>query len=165
MCLPNFDGASIFGSLLDALKGGGWKLGPRALRLGQQRYAHFGPILQTTWEEPDYSLELFDFMPWPQNNRKRADEGRRVVIRRLRCTRGWAPCHMVLRPRDNFATCRKPTAYNENAALLEGIPALGFGRQNRWRLRRTESRANLFSMPATRWFASSAPERIRRIGR
>ena len=37
MCLPNYDGAPVFGALLDAAKGGFWRIGPRARRFGRQR--------------------------------------------------------------------------------------------------------------------------------
>ncbi len=38
LCVPDYDGAVVFGALLDAQKGGYWRFGPAALRLGDQRY-------------------------------------------------------------------------------------------------------------------------------
>lgn len=99
MCLPNYDGQIIFGGLLDAAKGGGWKLGPNKRQFGHQQYRSCAPVLQTTWDDKDCALELLDFMPAPQNRRAASDYTRRVVIRRLRCSRGTARCRLSLRLR------------------------------------------------------------------
>lgn len=96
LCLPNYDGQIIFGALLDAARGGGWKLGPNERRFGCQRYRSGAPILQTIWDNKNYSLELLDFMPNPQDRRATSDAARRVVVRRLRCNRGTALCRLSL---------------------------------------------------------------------
>lgn len=101
MCLPNYDGQIIFGGLLDAATGGGWKLGPNKRLFGHQQYRSCAPILQTTWDDKDCTLELLDFMPNPQNRRAASDNTRRIVIRRLRCSRGTAFCRLSLRLRVN----------------------------------------------------------------
>ena len=126
MGLPNYDGPPVFGSLLDSAKGGSWKLGPKARRFGRQSYASGGPILQTIWNEADYSLELLDFMPWPQDCRTKPDEDRRVVVRRLRCSRGVAPCRMELRPRPNFERALRIVDNALHNAVFDGPLALGF---------------------------------------
>ena len=126
MCLPNYDGAAVFGSVLDTTKGGLWKLGPNGRRFGRQRYASSGPILQTTWNNTDASLELLDFMPLPQDKRKSADDERRVVIRRLRCTRGLAVCRMVLQPRGNFERPLRAARHTKQSAVFDGPAAFGF---------------------------------------
>ena len=126
LCLPNYDGLTAFGGLLDATVGGGWKLGPKARRFGQQRYVSNGPILQTIWTNSDGSLELLDFMPLPQGDRNPADENRRVVVRRLRCTRGTVACRMVLQPRDNFARALKLHSHTGRIAVFDAPTSLGF---------------------------------------
>ena len=137
MCLPNYDGAAVFGSVLDTTKGGLWKLGPNGRRFGRQRYASSGPILQTTWNNTDASLELLDFMPLPQDKRKSADDGRRVVIRRLRCTRGQAACRMVLQPRGNFERPLRAARHTKQSAVFDGPAAFGF-----WSSKPTEPAAD-----------------------
>ena len=126
MCLPNYDGPPVFGALLDTSRGGGWKLGPKTRRFGRQRYAASGPILQTTWHDTDGALELLDFMPLPQDNRKPADEGRRVLLRRLRCTHGLIRCQMALEPRGNFARALKATSRTKHSAVFDGPAGLVF---------------------------------------
>jgi GH15 family glucan-1,4-alpha-glucosidase len=126
MCLPNYDGPTVFGALLDTTKGGGWKLGPKARRFGRQRYPSSGPILQTTWHDSSGSLELLDFMPLPQDNRKTADDGRRILARRMRCTRGLVHCRMVLQPRGDFEQPLEAARHTEHSAVFRGAAPLGF---------------------------------------
>lgn len=101
-CLPNYDGPPLFGCLLDARKGGHWRLGPKALRFGRQHYLEGSAVLVTRWEEEGAILELTDAMPWPENDRPPGYENRRVLVRRLRCLTGKAGCAMRLAPRRDF---------------------------------------------------------------
>src|ERR1700728_2796920 len=127
MCLPNYDGPAVFGALLDATTGGGWRLGPEGCSFGRQRYTSSGgPMLQTSWNDPDGSHRLLDFMPFPKTDRKSADESRRVVVRRLRCTRGLVACRMVLQPRADFGRPLKVGRHTKQSAVFDGPLALGF---------------------------------------
>lgn len=126
MGLPNYDGSTIFGALLDAANGGYWKIGPRARRFGRQCYPFSGPILQTSWVETDGSLDLLDFMPWAEDRRNPTDAARRVVIRRLRCTRGRAVCRTVLQPRNRFASSLRVTRITRHKAVFDAPQPLCF---------------------------------------
>ncbi len=125
MCLPNYDGQCIFAGLLDAANGGNWKLGARGRRFGRQQYLSCGPLLRTTWESRDYSLDLLDFMPWPQDRRESSDTTRRVVMRRLQCRRGTAPCHLVLQPRESFRVLKADRS-SHDSVVFNGRYALSF---------------------------------------
>ena len=108
LCLPDYDGISVFGSLLDAERGGYWRLGPTATgqdggAAGHQCYVDDNNVLVTTWQSTDGELELTDAMLAPNAWRPSGDEGRRTLLRRLRCKRGSATCIMELMPRDDFA--------------------------------------------------------------
>ena len=48
-CLPAFDGDIVFGALLDAGRGGCWRLGPRDGQLGAQEYVGKSGALRTRW--------------------------------------------------------------------------------------------------------------------
>ena len=88
LCLPDFDGVSVFGGLLDALSGGFWRLGP-ALRLqGRQTYIEDTMLLETRWEVGTGELVLSDAMLWPETARPPEQAEVRTVVRRLRCSRG-----------------------------------------------------------------------------
>jgi hypothetical protein len=102
MCLPNFDGDVVFGALLDADRGGYWKIGPQSPMSGMQEYIDGTAVVQTSWETEDWQLELIDAMLWPDRGESDPRAERRVVLRRLRCLRGEAPCVMELAPRHMF---------------------------------------------------------------
>ena len=104
LCLPNYADFPVFGALLDADRGGAWRLGPSRAAVGRQTYRDRSAMLVTTWDLDAGTLELTDGMAWPWDNRGEADGGgdARVLIRRLRCVRGEADCALVLRPRRNF---------------------------------------------------------------
>ena len=102
LCLPDYDGESLFAALLDAKEGRFWRFGPRIASLGQQRYLGERAALVTTWTTPSSRLELTDIMAWPQDKRPDALQESRVVLRRLRCVRGECECRLSLYPRANF---------------------------------------------------------------
>lgn len=102
MCLPDYDGAPVFGALLDAEHGGFWRLGPTVPITGTQSYSRHTPAVVTTWATETGELELWDVMLWPEEQRQRDRETRRVLVRRLRCTSGKMACAMHIRPRRDF---------------------------------------------------------------
>ncbi|HEV7268008.1 MAG TPA: glycoside hydrolase family 15 protein [Falsiroseomonas sp.] len=106
LCLPDYDGEPVLGSLLDRHQGGFFRLGPTADGFGTQRYRNGTCTLLTRWEAPEGVLELEDTMVWPGRERRPADASRRVLLRRLRCIRGSMRCRLDLRIRPDF----KPSA-------------------------------------------------------
>ena len=101
LCLPDYDGTVVFGALLDARKGGFWRLGPEDLRYGRQSYEEGSPIVVTRWKTDSYELQLSDAMAVPRDHRQGGDD-ERVVLRRLQCMRGSAPCVSAFHPSSNF---------------------------------------------------------------
>ena len=63
-CLPELDSPSVFAALLDAEKGGRWRIGPASDRLGTQRYLERTNVLETTFVEPAGTAGVIDFMPY-----------------------------------------------------------------------------------------------------
>lgn len=103
LCLPDYDGDTICAALLDEDRGGFWKLGPEELCLGHQSYIEDTVSLVTVWEDGDARLELTDSMAWPETERPAERKDLRVIVRRLRCTRGKMRCLFHFRPRCKFA--------------------------------------------------------------
>ena len=68
MCLPNYDGGPLFAALLDAERGGYWRVGPAGRVLGRQTYLEDTACLVTIWQHRGGVLELTDFMPDPQDD-------------------------------------------------------------------------------------------------
>ena len=101
LCLPDYDGTVVFGGLLDAWKGGFWRLGPEDLRYGRQSYEEGSPIVLTRWKADAYELHLSDAMALPHDVRDRRD-AERIVLRRLQCMRGSVRCVSTFRPSSDF---------------------------------------------------------------
>ncbi|MBV8505705.1 MAG: glycoside hydrolase family 15 protein [Alphaproteobacteria bacterium] len=103
LCLPNYDGIAVFGNLLDAERGGYWRLGPASGAAGDQCYVDDNNVLVTTWQSADGELELTDAMLSPDTSRPSGEERRRTLLRRLCCKRGSITCTMELTPCGDFA--------------------------------------------------------------
>jgi GH15 family glucan-1,4-alpha-glucosidase len=84
-CTPNFDGAPIFGALLDPNCGGFCHFGPRGAREGRQRYDGNTATLITAWTD-NQSLELSDVMAWPDDERPEEFRDQRAIIRHMKAT-------------------------------------------------------------------------------
>lgn len=124
-CLPNFDGGTVFGALLHIAKGGFWRLGPTAPRLGEQNYLPGTAAVTTRWREDGSTLELTDLMLWPENSRPPELEQRRVILRRLRCVEGGTRCVMALEARFDFGATATPAAVPGGFELAAGPQRLG----------------------------------------
>ena len=115
--LPDYDGNVIFGSLLDAQKGGYWHLGPRTRHLGTQSYVEDTTSLVTAWDLHEGRLELTDCMAWPADNRPAGREKQRAVLRRLRCVKGQVHASLQLSIACDFKHI-EPTNLTENTVSL-----------------------------------------------
>ncbi len=102
LCLPDFDGQMLFGALLDADKGGHWRIGPCAPAQGIQVYLRDTMLLQTRWSVPQGELLLTDTMLAPETERLHSPEEARTVLRRLQCVKGTVAVHFALQPGFNL---------------------------------------------------------------
>jgi len=62
-CMPRFDSAPIFASLLDDSEGGKFTIGPTAQMAGVQRYLPNTNVLETRFEAKDGTFRILDFAP------------------------------------------------------------------------------------------------------
>ena len=102
LCLPDYDDDIVFGALVDADRGGYWRMGPTLGLLGGQRYHAGSCVLVTSWLTQAFHLELTDAMGWPENQRPDEARDAHCVIRRLRCVRGEVRCTFDFHPRLMF---------------------------------------------------------------
>ena len=63
LCFPRFDSAACFAALLGDPDNGRWLLAPVAGGTTSRRYVGDTLILETTWENEDGAVRIFDFMP------------------------------------------------------------------------------------------------------
>jgi GH15 family glucan-1,4-alpha-glucosidase len=63
-CLPRLDSASVFGAILDAKRGGRFRVAPAGRpRAGEQAYVEGSNVLRTWWDTGGARLTVTDFMP------------------------------------------------------------------------------------------------------
>ena len=102
-CCPRFDSPSVFASLLDADRGGHFRLAPdRDDYVSKQLYLPDSAILITRFMTPDGVGEVHDFMPVTG----RVATSRHRLVRQLRVVRGTMRFAMDLQPRFDYG--RKP---------------------------------------------------------
>ena len=98
LCLPDFDSASVFGSILDEKKGGYFGIEVAGNCEITQRYINNTNIVETTFSSDSGSFQVLDFMP-------RYKEGAGVyncppeVIRYLRPVSGTPRIRIIYNPR------------------------------------------------------------------
>ncbi|WUH89420.1 glycoside hydrolase family 15 protein [Streptomyces sp. NBC_00433] len=119
-CAPRFDSPSIFGSLLDAHKGGHWTISPMCEQAsGQQFYFPDTNILITRMLTEDGIVEIQDFMPLV---REHDQDHRQRLVRRVVGVRGQLRMQVRIAPRLDYG--RAP---HQTDALPSGIRFRGDG--------------------------------------
>jgi len=102
-CCPRFDSPSVFASLLDADKGGFYRIAPdRDDYVSRQLYLPDTAILVTRFMTPDGVGEVHDFMPVTGST----PTDRHRLVRNIRVVRGVMRFAIEIQPRFDYA--RKP---------------------------------------------------------
>jgi GH15 family glucan-1,4-alpha-glucosidase len=98
-CCPRFDSPSVFGSLLDAERGGFFKIAPdRDDYVSRQLYLPDTAILITRFMTPDGVGEVHDFMPVAGGT----VTGRHRLVRHIRVVRGVMRFAIEIQPRFDY---------------------------------------------------------------
>ncbi|MYS24077.1 Glucoamylase (glucan-1,4-alpha-glucosidase), GH15 family [Streptomyces sp. DvalAA-14] len=107
-CAPRFDSPSVFGSLLDARKGGHWTISPDCRDASRQQfYFPETNILITRMLTDDGIVEIQDFMPLVRAH----DPGHRQrLVRRVVGIRGRMRMSVEIAPRLDYGRARHRTA-------------------------------------------------------
>ena len=116
-CAPRFDSPSIFASLLDARKGGRFRITPRQDECTTtQIYFPQSACLITRFMADAGVAELIDFMPI--DNPTVATDNHKIV-RGVRCLRGQMPFRMECEPRFDFARQSHNLSLTSEGAVFE----------------------------------------------
>jgi GH15 family glucan-1,4-alpha-glucosidase len=108
-CLPDFDSPSVFGSLLDARKGGHFKIAPLTQASNKQFYLSDSNILITRFLSPQGVGEIVDFM----------DLSARHLYRVVRGIRGTVPFELECFPAFNFARTSAKMIRQDQGMIFE----------------------------------------------
>src|SRR5215471_13995877 len=100
LCFPYFDSPTLFGGLLDAERGGRFRLSP-IFQYSQpkQFYLPNSNILLTRFLSPEGVAEVSDYMPISLESRAEVYEPVRQLIRSAKCIRGEVRFKMVCDPK------------------------------------------------------------------
>ena len=100
LCLPRFDSPSVFASLLDADRGGRFRIAPEGTNyIAKQLYFPDTAVLITRFMSPDGVGEVADFMPVDDPHHASA---RHQLIRVLRVVRGQMTFILECQPRFDY---------------------------------------------------------------
>jgi GH15 family glucan-1,4-alpha-glucosidase len=101
-CIPRFDAPSVFGALLDAKKGGFFRIAPLgASEINyKQLYVPETNVLLTRFLTDDGVGEITDFMPIKETG---SEEHEHHLIRSVLVVRGTLSFEMICRPAFNYA--------------------------------------------------------------
>lgn len=80
LCLPRYDSPSVFNNLLGTTDDGRWLVAVEDGTVTERHWLDDTFVLSTTWQGPDGTAEVLDWMP--------VEPERSDVVRRIRCTSG-----------------------------------------------------------------------------
>ena len=112
-CFPRFDSASVFAAVLDAERGGRFRIRPTDAHTPQQRYVGLTNILATTFTTHPRSdvAEVIDFMPVPAD--ERSILWPHEIHRRVRGLRGEVELEILFEPRFDYGRSRPRIVLSE----------------------------------------------------
>ncbi|MBV9488194.1 MAG: glycoside hydrolase family 15 protein [Verrucomicrobia bacterium] len=103
LCLPYFDSPSVFASLLDANKGGRFKLATLLQNATpKQIYVSDSNVLLTRFLSTDGVGEVSDYMPMVIETESGDPDAKHQLVRRAKCVRGEVRWELVCAPRFDY---------------------------------------------------------------
>jgi GH15 family glucan-1,4-alpha-glucosidase len=114
-CCPRFDSPTVFASLLDADKGGYFRITPVSESyVSKQLYFPDTAMLITRFMTPDGVGEVLDFMPVAEGG----PTNRHRMVRQLRVARGQMQFVMEIQPRFDYGRARHSLEMSDNGAVF-----------------------------------------------
>jgi GH15 family glucan-1,4-alpha-glucosidase len=114
-CCPRFDSPSVFASLLDAERGGFFKIAPdRGDYVSRQLYLPDTAVLITRFLTPDGVGEVHDFMPVIEGGAT----GRHRLVRHIRVVRGVMRFAIEIQPRFDYGRASHQLELSEHGGVL-----------------------------------------------
>lgn len=101
-CFPRFDSPSVFAAMLDAERGGAWRLSVDGTTTRSRGYVADTNVLVTTFTTATGVLEVTDCMPVERDGAPRSVRSHASIMRRLRCTEGTVEVTQQLAPRFEY---------------------------------------------------------------
>jgi GH15 family glucan-1,4-alpha-glucosidase len=156
-CCPRFDSPSIFASLLDAQRGGRFRISSSKAAVTRQLYLPSSPVLVTRFMTEDGVGEVVDFMPI---NQPEVATDRHMIVREIRAVRGTIAFDIECAPRFDYARADHTLALTDEGARFDShdlsvvlhtpVPLQGDGRDVRGRVVLNEGEVTGFVLESGR---------------
>ncbi|RJR55163.1 MAG: glycoside hydrolase family 15 protein, partial [Desulfobacteraceae bacterium] len=103
LCMPRFDSPSLFGAILDARKGGLFRVSPKGHSSSKRRYIDKSNVLETTFETEEGKFRLVDLMPvYTPEGRVEGLCPERHILRLIECLEGSPEVEILYEPRPDY---------------------------------------------------------------
>lgn len=102
-CLPYLESPSVFAGILDAARGGRFRIGPAGDATREREYVGCSAVLRTTFTTPTGVLQLYDFLPIRDGRGEEASHSEFVIVRIAECIEGRVDVRVEWTPRPNYA--------------------------------------------------------------
>ena len=116
-CLPHFDSPSLFAAILDAKKGGFFRIAPVHPGVPRQMYLPETNVLVTRFLSPDGVGEVRDFMP--VQARDGTEKPAHDMVRQVRVVRGSVKWRMECHPAFDYARAKHQLKLHKGGAIFE----------------------------------------------
>ena len=118
-CFPYFDSPTIFAAMLDANRGGFFRIGATALGArNKQLYIPDTNVLVTRFLSREGVGEVVDFMPVDADDMQQ--NTRRRIVRRVTAVRGQVHFRLECRPAFNYALDPLSVRHSDHGFIFEG---------------------------------------------
>ncbi len=116
LCLPHFSGPSVFAALLDAKRGGRFRISPPQWTSIERRYVPETNVLETVFDTPKGRLRITDLVPIPDHRGPDAElEPDRELLRVVEALSGDPEVEIIYEPKPNYA--RSATSLRDRAGF------------------------------------------------
>ncbi|WP_049923475.1 glycoside hydrolase family 15 protein [Halopiger djelfimassiliensis] len=113
---PHLESPSILAAILDAKRGGQFRITPTDPFETERRYVDDTNVLETTFDTDGGTVTMIDFLP-PAG---RTTHPKKVLYRKLSCTDGSVDLEVELDPRFDYGRAETAIEYTERGILAEG---------------------------------------------
>lgn len=113
---PHLESPSILAAILDADRGGRFRIGPTDSFETNRRYVDGTNVLETTFHTADGTATVTDFMPPAEQ----VDYPKKVLYRKVECTAGFVDLEVDLDPQFDYGRAEASIESVERGVLAEG---------------------------------------------